>query len=104
LANAHHLRELTFAEEQLGQIWVQNLTGLLCEAERHNVLYAYGQIGRVADELREMASGTVIPANGDPGIPAPHQHHYRAEFDVQAAALLAHCQWTHSPLRPEDEQ
>lgn len=31
LCNAHHLRELTFAEEELGQSWAKDLKGLLIE-------------------------------------------------------------------------
>jgi len=31
LCNAHHLRELTFAEEELGQSWANDLKGLLLE-------------------------------------------------------------------------
>jgi len=34
LCNAHHLRELTFVEEQLGQGWAKDLRELLVEAKR----------------------------------------------------------------------
>jgi hypothetical protein len=34
----------------------------------------------------------------------PHQHHYRPEFERQAVELLAAFDWSHSPLRSEDEQ
>lgn len=35
---------------------------------------------------------------------SPHIHYYRAEFDAEAAAVLARFDWTYSGLRPEDEQ
>ena len=42
LCNAHHLRELTFVEEQLGQPWAKDLKGLLLEIKQA-VDHARGQ-------------------------------------------------------------
>jgi len=33
-----------------------------------------------------------------------HVHYYRPELDGDAAAVLAHFDWTRTDLRPEDEQ
>ena len=67
--------------------------------DRHNELYAYGPLARFSEELRALGffSGSI-------STPAPHQHHYRQELDAPASELLAALEWSHSPLRPEDEQ
>jgi hypothetical protein len=67
--------------------------------DRHNQLFAYGPLDRLAVELRALGF-----IEGRCEVPAPHQHHYRAEHDTDAAELLSWSSWRHSPLRPEDEQ
>lgn len=67
--------------------------------DRHNLLYAYGPIERFADCL--LANAFI---EGEPSIPSPHEHHYRAEFDAEARSLIASQAWSVSPLMPEDEQ
>jgi hypothetical protein len=41
---------------------------------------------------------------GTPPFIGPHQHHYRREFDREAAELLNSLNWSWTPLRPADEQ
>jgi hypothetical protein len=41
---------------------------------------------------------------GSPGVLFEHLHHYRQEFDSEAAAVLEAFAWSYSPLPPEDEQ
>jgi hypothetical protein len=67
--------------------------------DRHNRIFAYGSTARLVSELEAMdfVSGSVE-------VPSPHEHHYREECDVNAAALLSMFDWKKSPLRPEDEQ
>lgn len=67
--------------------------------DRHNLLYGYGPLDRYAAKL--LALGFVA---GTPDIPSPHEHYYRAALDMLAAELIAAFDWTHTPLRPEDEQ
>jgi|HubBroStandDraft_6_1064221.scaffolds.fasta_scaffold42164_5 hypothetical protein len=67
--------------------------------ERHNLLYGYGAIDRFGSQLLAMGFHT-----GKAVIPSPHQHHYRSDWDTQAAAVLAEFNWSVSPLRAEDEQ
>ena len=67
--------------------------------DRHNQLFAYGPLEKFATRLKALGFYA-----GQAEVPVPHQHHYRQEFDVQAAQLLAALEWSHSPLRPEDEQ
>lgn len=67
--------------------------------DRHNQIFAYGPIGQYVERLNALGF-----AAGDPSIPFPHRHHYRQEFDEDAKALLGSLPWSHSMLRPEDEQ
>jgi hypothetical protein len=67
--------------------------------DRHNQLFAYGPIARFESELQKLGF-----SRGDPAVPAPHEHHYRAELDPLAARVLTALEWSYSPLRPEDEQ
>lgn len=67
--------------------------------DRHNQLFAYGPLAKFSSELNALGFTA-----GDASISFLHQHHYRAEFDADAQALLASRPWSYSPLRPEDEQ
>jgi hypothetical protein len=67
--------------------------------DRHNQLFAYGPLEKFTTQLKALGF-----YGGKADVPVPHQHHYRQEFDVQAAQLLAAVAWSYSPLRPEDEQ
>jgi hypothetical protein len=52
-----------------------------------------------------MACGSRLGFHeGSPGVLFEHMHHYRQEFDSEAAAVLEAFAWSYSPLHPEDEQ
>jgi transposase len=65
LCNAHHLRELTFVEEQLGQRWANDLKGLL------------GEIKQAVDAAR---------AQGQAALPAAVQQEFTRRYDALLAA------------------
>lgn len=67
--------------------------------ERHNLIYAYGLIERFAWALQKLGF-----KQGTADVAFPHQHHYRAAFDADAADILKALEWRYSPLQPEDEQ
>jgi len=67
--------------------------------DRHNQVFAYGPLGRYELVLRGLGF-----IRGNVEVPGPHQHLYRAEFDLQAAQVLEAFEWTHSQLRESDEQ
>lgn len=67
--------------------------------DRHDLLFAYGPLEQFSTTLRSLGF-----TNGCPSVPAPHEHHYRAEFDHLAKALVMAFEWSYSPLQPEDEQ
>jgi transposase len=55
LCNAHHLRELTFVEEQLGQRWAKDLKGVLGEMKQAvDAARAQGETSLPADVRREF--------------------------------------------------
>ncbi len=68
LCNAHHLRELTFVEEQLGQNWAKDLGGLLRE------------IKQAVDDARSQGRG---------GLPAAVQQAFARRYDALVAEGLA---------------
>lgn len=67
--------------------------------DRHNMAFAYGPLEQFTQELRSLGF-----QEGVPEVPAPHQHHYRQEFDTDAGSILSALNWMRTPLRPEDEQ
>ncbi|HEY1752434.1 MAG TPA: hypothetical protein VGG29_14335 [Caulobacteraceae bacterium] len=82
-------------------IWTYSITSRQTAVwDRHNRLYVErGPLGDVADSLvrQGFIEGKVQPIGN-------HYHHYRPEFDDDAAAILAEFDWHRTPLRPEDEQ
>lgn len=79
-------------------IWIASIDhGWKCVYDRHNIIYAYGDLDDIERRLRErgFSAGTVE-------IPMPHEHRYHAEFDDTAEALLSHYNWKHFPLQPID--
>ncbi len=67
--------------------------------DRHNLIHAYGPTDDYAKAL-EGLDFTV----GDPHMNFPHVHHYRAEYDADAAAWLEAVDWLHTPLHEADMQ
>lgn len=60
--------------------------------DRHNMLYAYGPIPRFESVLANLGYEA-----GRPMIPAPHEHHYRKEFDAAACSVLNYFDWIYIP-------
>ncbi len=75
LCNAHHLRELTFVEEQLGQSWAKDLTGLL------------GEIKQAVDAARDQ---------GRAALPLDVQQEFARRYD----AVLEEGAQANPPLPP----
>ena len=81
-------------------LWVHSLTDSATIVwDRHNLIHAYGMPHRFVEALRSTGFH-----EGDPAIPAPHEHHYHAAFDRDATALMSFCDWQETPLQPGDEQ
>jgi len=67
--------------------------------DRHDLIFAYGPTDAYEGALRRL--GFTL---GEPIIPFPHEHHYRAELDEQARGVLQAFDWRFNPLEEEDEQ
>lgn len=67
--------------------------------DRHNLIFAYGPLDRFQAILRERGF-TIGAQDAD----FPHQHHYRQEFDGDAADILTEFEWSKTLLRPADQQ
>jgi hypothetical protein len=80
--------------------WVRShSTGDLIVWDRHNDLYAYGDLDQFARTLD--AAGFRESSIAQLG---PHEHHYRSEFDAAARDVLAALAWSRTPLHPDDAQ
>ena len=84
-------------------IWVYSRgDGRTLVWDRHDLIYAEG------DPLEEIEAALEAMAFACQPLPrwaaGPHIHYYRAEYDADAAAVLARFDWTRTDLRPEDEQ
>ncbi len=81
-------------------VWVRSISdGDLIVWNRHNTIFAYGDLAKFIHKLGELGFRDQQPPKlGD------HLHHYRSEFDSDAAEVLAALEWYRTPLRPEDEQ
>lgn len=66
--------------------------------DNHNMIYAYGDLDRYESKLRSRGF-----TQGSVAIPAPHSHHYHAEFDRSEDELMAYWDWKKFPLEPDDD-
>lgn len=66
--------------------------------DQHDCLYAYGPLQEYEGVLRRLGL-----AEGTFSFPAPHMHHYNAEYDDAEDAVFEHWDWKHFPLQPGDD-
>jgi hypothetical protein len=80
-------------------IWIRSSDNGMLVFDRHNVIYAYGPLDKFTSTL--VASGLTEIENIR--FPAPHTHHYQAEFDDSERLILEEQSWIRSPLCQGDE-
>ena len=81
-------------------IWARSSNdGATIVWDRHNLLYAYGPLEKLHNELTSLGF-----TSGSASIPSPHTHNYHQALDHSAKELLSHLQWSRTDLHPEDEQ
>lgn len=93
--------ELYISDDARHDLWVYSpSSGQTLVWDRHNTLFAEGEpLEPIAEVLVSQGyrEGS-LPALGD------HYHHYRPEYDADAAGLLDEFDWYRTPLRKEDVQ
>ena len=81
-------------------VWVRSISdGDLIVWDRHNTIFAYGDLAKFIHKLGELGF-----RDQQPSTLGKHLHHYRPEFDAEATDVLSALDWYRTPLRPEDEQ
>lgn len=81
-------------------LWVRSASSDdLVVWDRHNDVYVYGALDSLAERLRGLGF-----KEGAPPTLGVHAHHYRSQFDGDAAEVLKSFAWTQTALHPEDEQ
>ena len=81
-------------------LWIRSSDQGMLVHDRHNVIYAYGPLGRFVEVLD--AAG--LAESEEVRFPSPHVHHYHAEFDLDENRLLRNKEWwTLSPLQDADD-
>ena len=92
-----------FAADARHDIWVYSPTAKRTIIwDRHNELFAEGEpLGDIVATLNALGFGGGAV---DRIASYDHIHHYRSEFDEDAAEVLRAFDWHRTPLRPEDEQ
>jgi len=68
--------------------------------DRHSLIYAYGPLGAFEQVLQSLG----VKRGAVPMVPAPHVHHYHAEWDDAERQVVRHFNWKVSPLHPSDVQ
>ena len=81
-------------------VWVRSVSnGDLIVWDRHNNIFAYGDLPRFVKRLSELGF-----KDQEPPKLGVHQHYYRQELDSEAADLLSVFDWHRTPLLAEDAQ
>jgi hypothetical protein len=90
-----------FASDGRHDLWVHSpRSGQTLVWDQHNLLFAEGE---PLDDVKRTLVGLGF-RDGQVAPLGDHVHHYRAEFDNDAASLLKEIDWRRTRLRPEDEQ
>jgi hypothetical protein len=98
----HRLKDFL---EQDGRhnLWLRSaISSAMLVFDRHHLIYACGPL----DEFRQKAEdlGLVeVPPSLMP-LPAPHSHHYHAQFDSDENRMMDMWPWHQTPLRDDDER
>ena len=88
-----------FEQDGRLNLWIgSSETNDLLVIDRHNLIYAYGDLEAAQTTLTEKGL-----SEGEVAIPYPHTHHYHAEYDQTFRTLMARWDWVFSELNPEDD-
>ena len=81
-------------------VWVKSVSGSdLLVYDKHNVLYAYGQLAKFEAVLSNRGLEKVESIQ----FPSPHTHQYNASFDQDERDVVRYWKWKLSQLQDSDE-
>jgi hypothetical protein len=82
------------------QIWLKSVSSSdQLVYDKHNVIYAYGQLPAFAEILSQRGMEKVNMVR----FPIPHIHNYNLEFDEDERDLLRYWEWKQFPLHDSDD-
>jgi hypothetical protein len=89
-----------FENDARHNIWLKSATTTdLLVYDKHNVIYAYGNLPAFQALLNAGSLQQVDKVT----FPSPHTHNYNAEFDDHEQDLMRYVHWTQSPLHESDD-
>jgi hypothetical protein len=81
------------------RLWIKSVsTNDLLVYEHHNLIYAYGELGRISVGLEALGLKEADSIH----IPVPHTHKYNQEFDLDRKKILSYWEWLQSPIQDSD--
>jgi hypothetical protein len=87
-------------EDGRHSLWIASVnSSSLLVYDRHNVIYAYGDLERFKQVLLRHSLEERVSLN----LPDPHIHRYHAAYDELEDEILSSCDWIFSELRDSDE-
>ena len=105
--NADHVQSFLnrfrrFLEEDgRHSLWIASVnSSSLLVYDRHNIIYAYGDLDRIKQVLLHHS----LEERGSLNLPVPHIHRYHAAYDELEDEILSSCDWIFSELRDSDER
>jgi hypothetical protein len=81
------------------RLWIKSVsTNDLLVYEQHNLIYVYGELGRMPVGLEAFG----LKETDSIHIPVPHTHKYNERFDFDQEKVLDYWEWQQSPIQDSD--
>ena len=88
-------------EDGRHSLWIASVSSpSMLVYDRHNVIYAYGDLER----FKQVLLSHSLEERESVNLPDPHIHRYHAAYDELAKEMLCYCDWIFSELRDSDER
>jgi hypothetical protein len=95
---AYKFREY-FEEDARHHIWFMDSSSKArLVYDNHNLIYSYGN----DEEVISLLKGKGF-SEGEPQVPAPHEHRFNSESDKSEDEIMVYFDWLRFPLKEYDE-
>ncbi len=89
-----------FENDGRHHIWITSVgTSDLLVYDKHNVIYAYGELREFERVLMKRGLNKVDSVK----FPSPHSHNYNAAYDQDQQEVLRYWEWKQFPLQESDD-